>query len=103
MPWRRWAISKPRRQPIARLPQPEQSGLPPLEPAWLERDTFTRAAEWGHNLETLGTCGYGMNLLTLAQDFASGAVEEVQRDCILLRLGKKTKLLPLVSDWQEDE
>jgi hypothetical protein len=30
-------------------------------------------------------------------------VEEVKRDCILLRLGKRTKLLPLVSDWPEYE
>jgi tetratricopeptide (TPR) repeat protein len=88
---------------LARLPQPETSGLPPMEQAWLERDTFTRAAEWGQNLETLGICGYGMNLLTLAQDFASGASEEVKRDCILLRRKDKTKILPLVSDWQEYE
>jgi tetratricopeptide (TPR) repeat protein len=91
------------REGLARLPPPEQSGLPPLEPAWLERDTFTRAAEWGKNLETLGICGYGMNLLTLAQDFAAGAVEEVKRDCILLHRKDKTKLLPLVSDWPEYE
>jgi tetratricopeptide (TPR) repeat protein len=88
---------------LARLPQPETSGLPPMEQAWLERDTFTRAAEWGQNLEALGICGYGMNLLTLAQDFASGASEEVKRDCILLRRKDKTKILPLVSDWQEYE
>jgi hypothetical protein len=44
-----------------------------------------------------------MSLLTLAQDFASGAVEEVKRDCILIRRKDKTKLLPLVSDWPEYE
>ncbi len=44
-----------------------------------------------------------MNLLVLAQDFARGASEEVKADCILLRLGRKTKLLPLVSDWEAYE
>ncbi len=44
-----------------------------------------------------------MGLLALAQDFARGASEEVKADCILLRLGRKTKLLPLVSDWEAYE
>ena len=88
---------------LARLPEPETSGLPPMQRAWLERDTFTRAAEWGRNLEALGIAGYGMNLLVLVQDFARGAWEEVKPDCILLRLGRKTKLLPLVSDWEAYE
>jgi tetratricopeptide (TPR) repeat protein len=88
---------------LAQLPPPEKSGLPPLERSWLERDTFTRAAEWGRNLEALGGPPWGMNLLNLAQDFAYGASEEVKRDCILIRLGKKTKLLPLVADWEEYE
>jgi tetratricopeptide (TPR) repeat protein len=88
---------------LGRLPQPERSGLPPLERSWLERDTFTRAAEWGRNLEALGGPAFDMSLLELAQDFARGASEEVKQDCILLRLGRKTKLLPLVSDWEEYE
>ncbi|WP_147707794.1 hypothetical protein [Microvirga massiliensis] len=46
---------------------------------------------------------FDMGLLTLAQDFARGASEEVKADCILLRLGRKTKLLPLVSDWEAYE
>lgn len=91
------------RERLAQLPPPEKSGLPPLERAWLERDTFTRAAEWGCNLEALGAPSYFLSLLTLAQNFARGASEEVKRDCILLRLGKATKLLPLVSDWEEYE
>ncbi|MXQ12275.1 tetratricopeptide repeat protein [Microvirga makkahensis] len=91
------------RERLARLPQPEKSGLPPLDRSWLERETFTRAAEWGRNLEALGALAFDMSLLALAQDFARGASEEVRRDCILLRLGKKTKLLPLVSDWEEYE
>ncbi|MXQ11435.1 hypothetical protein [Microvirga makkahensis] len=91
------------RERLARLPKPETSGLPPMERSWLERETFTRAAEWGRNLESLGVCGHYLNLLTLAQDFAHGASEEVKRDCILLRLRKATKILPLVSDWEEYE
>jgi tetratricopeptide (TPR) repeat protein len=91
------------RERLGRLPQPERSGLPPLERSWLEHDTFTRAAEWGRNLEALGIPAYGMSLLTLAQDFASGASEEVKPDCILIRRKDKTKILPLVSDWEEYE
>jgi tetratricopeptide (TPR) repeat protein len=85
---------------LARLPKPETSGLPPMQRSWLERDTFTRAAEWGRNLEALGGPAFDMGLLALAQDFARGASEEIKADCILLRLGRKTKLLPLVSDWE---
>jgi tetratricopeptide (TPR) repeat protein len=91
------------RERLAQLPAPEKSGLPPVERAWLERDTFTRAAEWGRNLEAVGATSYFLSLLTLAQNFARGASEEVKRDCILLHLGKATKLLPLVSDWEEYE
>jgi tetratricopeptide (TPR) repeat protein len=88
---------------LARLRKREQSGLPPLERSWLERETFTRATEWGRNLEALGGPAFAMSLLELAQNFALGASEEVKRDCILLRLGKNTKLLPLVSNWHEYE
>jgi tetratricopeptide (TPR) repeat protein len=86
---------------LERLPKPEFSGLPPIERAWLQRETFTRAAEWGRNLEVLGGLTFDMTLLVLAEDFANGATEEVKRDCILIHLGKKTKLLPLVSNWDE--
>jgi tetratricopeptide (TPR) repeat protein len=88
---------------LVRVPQPKTSGLPPLERAWLKRDTFTRAAEWGQNLEALGVPAFDMSLLALAQDFAYGASEEVKRDCILLHLDERTKLLPLVSDREEYE
>lgn len=91
------------RERLARLPKPERSGLAVMERSWLERETFTRAAEWGRNLESLGGPPYRMNLLDLALDFACGASEEIKRDCILLRLRKATKILPLVSDWEEYE
>ncbi|WP_457094624.1 tetratricopeptide repeat protein [Microvirga sp. P5_D2] len=91
------------RERIERLPKPEPTGLPPMERSWLQRETFARAAEWGRNLEALGGTTFDMSLLVLAEDFAHGATEEVKRDCILLRLGKKTKLLPLVSDWDAYE
>lgn len=77
------------------------SGLPPFERSWLERDTFARADEWGRNLEALGIAAFGMSVLTLAQDFAYGATEEVKPDCIVLRRDDKTKILPLVSEWEE--
>jgi hypothetical protein len=88
---------------LGRLPKPRRSRLPPFEISWLERETFARAAEWGRNLETLGGPPFELNLLVLAQDLAHGAVEEVKRDCILLRLDQKTKLLPLVSDREAYE
>jgi tetratricopeptide (TPR) repeat protein len=84
-----------------KLGMTRSSGLPPMDRAWLERDTFTRADEWGGNLERLGIPAFGMSLLTLAQDFAYGASEEVKRDCILIYRDGKTKILPLVSDWRE--
>jgi hypothetical protein len=79
----------------------KSSGLPPLDRASLQRDTFTRADEWGCNLERLGIPAFGLSLLTLAQDFAYGASEEVKRDCILIHRDDTTKILPLVSDWHE--
>jgi tetratricopeptide (TPR) repeat protein len=91
------------RERLGRLPRPRRSRLPPFEISWLERETFARAAEWGRNLEALGGPPFELNLLLLAQDMAHGAVEEVKRDCILLRLDQKTKLLPLVSDREAYE
>jgi tetratricopeptide (TPR) repeat protein len=91
------------RERLERLPKPEPSGLPPMERSWLQRETFTRAAEWGRNLEALGGTTFDMSLLLLAEDFAHGAIEEVKQDCILVRVGKRTKILPLVSDWGEYE
>lgn len=82
------------------LPTPRRSGLPPMEASWLKRPSFVLADEWGRNLEALGIAAFGMSLLTLAQDFAYGASEEVRPDCILIRRDKKVKILPLVSDWQ---
>lgn len=79
--------------------KPRRSGLPAFERSWLERDTFARADAWGCNLEALGMPAFGLNSLTLAQDFASGAVEEVKRDCILIHRHGQTKILPLVADW----
>lgn len=81
--------------------KPRNSGLAPFQRSWLERDTFTRADTWGSNLEALGIPAFGVSLLTLAQDFACGALEEVKRDCILIRRDDKTKILPLVADWKE--
>lgn len=89
------------RRRVRKLPHLRGSRLPPLERATLERDTFTRADEWGGNLEALGMPALGLNLLTLAQDFASGASETVMRDCILIRRDDKTKILPLVADRDE--
>lgn len=86
---------------LRKLAKPRISGLPPFEKSWLERDTFTRADAWGSNLEALGIPAFGVSLLTLAQDFACGASEEVKRDCILIRRDDKTKILPLVADWKE--
>lgn len=83
------------------LAKPRASGLPPFQRAWLERATFARADEWGRNLEALGIPAFGVSVLTLAQDFACGATEEVKPDCILLRRDDKTKILPLVSGWKE--
>jgi thioredoxin-like negative regulator of GroEL len=82
------------------LAKPRASGLPPFERSWLERATFVRADEWGRNLEALGIPAFGMSVLTLAQDFAYGAAEEVKPDCILLRRNDRTKILPLVSEWK---
>jgi tetratricopeptide (TPR) repeat protein len=82
------------------LGQPRKSGLPPMETSWLERPTFARADEWGRNLGALGIPAFGLSLLTLAQDFAYGASEDVKPDCILIRRDGKVKILPLVSDWQ---
>jgi hypothetical protein len=84
-----------------KVAKPRHSGLPRFERSWLERPTFTCADAWGGNLEALGIPAFGLSLLTLAQDFASGAVEEVKRDCILVRRGDKTRILPLVADWHE--
>jgi tetratricopeptide (TPR) repeat protein len=86
---------------VRKLATARASGLPPFERSWLERDTFARAGEWGRNLEALGIPAFGMSVLTLAQDFAYGVSEEVKPDCILLRRGDKTKILPLVSEWNE--
>jgi tetratricopeptide (TPR) repeat protein len=86
---------------LGKLAKPRKSGLPPMERSWLECDTFTRADEWGRNLEALGIPAFGLSLLTLAQDFAYGALEEVKPDCILIRRDDKAKILPLVSDWTE--
>jgi hypothetical protein len=88
------------REQLERLPRRERSDLPPMDPAWLDRATFARVAEWGRNLEALGTPAFDLSLLALAEDMAHGALEVVKDDCILLRLGKKTKVLPLVSDWE---
>ncbi len=88
---------------LERLPKPESSGLPPMQQSWLQRETFTRSSEWGRNLEALGGTTFEMSLLVLAEDFAHGATEEVKQDCILIRLGKRTKFLPLTSDWNEYE
>lgn len=92
------AVARALRQ---KLGAPRSSGLPSLDSAWLERDTFTRADEWGHNLERLGIPAFGLSLLTLAQDFAYGASEEVKRECILIHREGASKILPLISDWQE--
>lgn len=86
---------------LRRLSRP--SGLPRMEPSWLQRATFARANEWGPNLEALGMPAFGLSLLTLAQEFASGAVEEVRPDCILVHRDDTTKVLPLVSDWTDYE
>lgn len=86
---------------LAKSEKREKSGLPPFERSWLERDAFARADEWGRHMEALGIPAYGMSLLTLAQDFAYGATEEVRQDCIVVRRNGKTKILPLVSDWNE--
>lgn len=91
------------RERLERLPKLEPSGLPQMEQSWLQRETFARATEWGRNLEALGGTIFDMSLLVLAEDFAHGATEEVKQDCILIRLGKKTKFLPLTSDWDEYE
>lgn len=85
---------------LRKLPKPRISGLPPFDRAWLERDTFARADVWGRNLEALGMPAFGLAVLTLAQDFACGASEVVKRDCILIRRDDKTKILPLVADWE---
>jgi hypothetical protein len=79
------------------------SGLPPMQRSWLQLATFARATEWGANLEALGIPAFGLSVLTLAQDFASGAVEEVRPDCILIRREDTTKILPLVSAWTDYE
>ena len=89
------------RRRLERLPRSTASGLPPMESGWLRRETFLRAAEWGGHLESLGRPALGMSVLALAQDFAAGASEEVKSDCILLRLGGRTKLLPLVSSLED--
>jgi tetratricopeptide (TPR) repeat protein len=86
---------------LRKLPKPRSSGLPPFDRSWLQRDTFTRADAWGGNLEALKIPAFGVSLLTLAQDFASGASEEVKRDCILIRRDDKTRILPLVADPKE--
>jgi tetratricopeptide (TPR) repeat protein len=91
------------RERLERLPKLEPSSLPPMERSWLQRETFARAAEWGQHLEDLGGTVFDMSLLVLAEDFAHGATEEVKRDCILIRLGKRTKFLPLISDRNEYE
>ncbi len=70
---------------LRKLAKPRASGLPPFESSWLERDTFARADEWGRNLEALGIPAFGMSVLTLAQDFATGVTEEVKPDSILKR------------------
>jgi tetratricopeptide (TPR) repeat protein len=82
------------------LGKPTKSSLPPMEASWLKRQTFMLADEWGRNLEALGIPAFGLSLLTLAQDFAYGASEEVKPDCILLRRNQQIKILPLVSDWE---
>ncbi|MGO4386932.1 hypothetical protein AB4Y85_05305 [Microvirga sp. 2YAF29] len=89
------------RERLERLPQSEPSGLPPMGPTWLQRETLARAAEWGGHLEALGGTAFDMSLLVLAEDFAHGATEVVKRDCILIRVGKRTKFLPLMSDRDE--
>jgi thioredoxin-like negative regulator of GroEL len=86
---------------LRKLAKARASGLPPFERSWLERATFARADEWGRNLEALGIPAFGVSVLTLAQDFACGATEEVKPDCIVLRRDDKTKILPLVSEWKE--
>jgi tetratricopeptide (TPR) repeat protein len=86
---------------LRKLAKPRASGLPPFDRSWLERATFARADEWGRNLEALGIPAFGMSVLTLAQDFAYGVTEEVKPDCILLRRNDTTKVLPLVSQWEE--
>jgi hypothetical protein len=86
---------------LRRLSRP--SGLPPMERSWLQLATFARADEWGANLEALGIPAFGLSLLTLAQEIASGAAEEVRPDCILVRRDDTTKILPLVSGWSEYE
>jgi hypothetical protein len=86
---------------LRRLSRP--SGLPPMERSWLRLDTFTRADEWGHNLEALGIPAFGLSVLTLAQDFASGATEVLRPDCILIQREDTTKILPLVSAWTDYE
>lgn len=86
---------------LRKLPKPGKSGLPPFQSSWLERDTFTRADTWGSNLEALGIAAFGVSVLTLAQDFACGATEEVKPDCILIRRNHTTKILPLIADREE--
>lgn len=88
---------------LQKLARPRASGLPRMERSWLDRPTFVHADEWGRNLEALGVPAFGMSPLTLAQDFACGASEQVRRDCILVRRDDKTKILPLVSDWEAYE
>jgi tetratricopeptide (TPR) repeat protein len=75
--------------------------LQPMERSWLELETFTRADEWGRNLETLGIPAYGTSLLALALDLARGGSEEVKQDCIIIRQDRWIKMLPFVSDWKE--
>ncbi len=71
------------------LEKPRKSGLPRMETSWLERPVFAHADEWGRNLEALRIPAFGLCLLTLAQDFAYGASEEVKPDCILIRRDHK--------------
>jgi tetratricopeptide (TPR) repeat protein len=89
------------RAQLRKFARPRSSGLRPFERSWLDRDTFTRADAWGCNLEALGIPAFGVSLLTLAQDFAAGAYEEVKADCILIRRDDKTKILPLVAQWSD--
>lgn len=88
---------------LEKLAKPKTASMQPMERSWLELDTFTRADEWGRNLEALGISAYGLSLLTLAHDLARGASEDVKRDCILIRQADWVKILPLVSDWKEYE
>jgi tetratricopeptide (TPR) repeat protein len=86
---------------LEKLTKPKKASMQPMDRSWLELDTFTRADEWGRNLEALGIPAYGLSLLTLAHDLAYGASEDVKQDCILIRRNGKAKILPLVSDWKE--